>query len=158
MNSETQQEDRLMATLCHVSVLMPLVGVAVPLSIWLSEKERSQLLRFQAFQALIYQGLGLLAYLGLTICQFAGGFGVFPLMVIPLTILENSPEEAAIAGIVMMIIMVLFMLIMSLLNLLICILGPLFFIIAVWGGWRVVSGHDFYYPIIGRLVEKRMAA
>jgi uncharacterized membrane protein len=34
---------------------------------------------------------------------------------------------------------------------------PLFHILGQWAGYRVLKGENYHYPMIGKLVEKRLA-
>jgi uncharacterized protein len=54
-------DDNLMAAISHAGIL--LLGVIIPLLIWVTQKEKSKYVEFQAKQALVYQlvvGVGLL--------------------------------------------------------------------------------------------------
>lgn len=48
-------EERVMAALSHITVLMSILGAVVPPIIWASEKEKSKYVTFQSLQASIYQ-------------------------------------------------------------------------------------------------------
>jgi uncharacterized Tic20 family protein len=49
------QDDRIMAALSHITVILPFFGVVAPIIIWVTQKEKSQYVAFQALQALAYQ-------------------------------------------------------------------------------------------------------
>jgi uncharacterized Tic20 family protein len=75
------QEDKIMAALAHVSVLLPLMGVIAPIVIWATQKDKSSFVGFQALQAAAYQlSLILLwfAGMGCYMCSFLGVFLLIP--------------------------------------------------------------------------------
>jgi uncharacterized Tic20 family protein len=72
------QDERIMAALSHVSVLLPLIGTLSPILIWVTQKEKSRYVAFHSLQALAYQLSMVLAYalgMGCYICSFIGNFG-----------------------------------------------------------------------------------
>ncbi|MCX7977259.1 MAG: DUF4870 domain-containing protein, partial [Bellilinea sp.] len=48
-------DERWLAALAHAGILIPTLGFAVPLIVWITQREKSAFLRFQALQALTYQ-------------------------------------------------------------------------------------------------------
>lgn len=48
-------EERWLAALSHAAVLIPTLGIAAPLIVWITQREKSEFLRFQSLQALTYQ-------------------------------------------------------------------------------------------------------
>ncbi len=65
------QDERTLAALAHVSVLLPLMGVIAPIVIWVTQKDRSRFVSFQSLQAIAYQllmiaiwFLGIACYMG----------------------------------------------------------------------------------------------
>jgi uncharacterized Tic20 family protein len=162
MNTQATREDQLAAAIAHAGILIPWFGAVIPLAVWLSQRERSPLVRFQALQALAYQLLGLLAYLVLWGCQMLGFFGFFSTMVITGGLgsaVQNSHPEAVrgLAGIIF-ILFILFFGLMALLIVLQCIGGPLYVILALVGSWRVLNDKPFQYPLIGKWIYKRLEA
>jgi uncharacterized Tic20 family protein len=160
MNTQATREDQLAAAIAHAGILLPMFGAVIPLAIWLSQRERSPLLRFQALQALAYQLLGLLAYLILWGCQMLGFFGFFPLTIITGSLgssaQTSNPGVSSGFGAVLLIFFVLFFGLIALLGVLQCIGGPLFVILALFGSWRVLNDKPFQYPILGRWIYKRL--
>ena len=56
--SQLSQSKRLLSAFSHVSILIPRIGLLVPLIIWIiqaKQKSKSHYLTFQSLQALIYQ-------------------------------------------------------------------------------------------------------
>jgi uncharacterized Tic20 family protein len=47
------QDDNLMAAISHAGII--LIGIIIPLLIWVTQKEKSKYVAFQAKQALVYQ-------------------------------------------------------------------------------------------------------
>lgn len=75
------QNDRIMAALTHLSVLMPFWGIVAPVVIWVTHRDKSQFVAFQALQALAYHIVLLLAGLGAMgcyVCSFIGMFLTIP--------------------------------------------------------------------------------
>ncbi|RPI32719.1 MAG: DUF4870 domain-containing protein [Chloroflexota bacterium] len=162
MNTEATREDQLVAAMCHASVLLPLIGIAMPLGVWISQRERSPLLRFQALQSLAYQLITLAVYLLLYACQFIGSFSFFPLSIFTALLFPNSqsgpnysgPPDAAAP--LILVFFLLFMFVVMALSFLQCILGPLFVLTGLWAAGRILSGHSFRYPLLGRWIANRL--
>ncbi len=137
-------EERWLASMGHFAVIQPIWGLVGPLYLWLSEGKRSPYLRFQSAQTVLYQALFNLLYLGTFILSFLLLFLTFSL-----TSMTHSlgGEGAALAGLMVMT----------------CCMGPsalivpLFHILGQWAGLRVLQGHDFRYPLLGRLIENRLS-
>jgi len=162
MNNEVTREDQLAAAIAHAAILIPFFGAVIPLAIWLSQRERSSLLRFQALQALAYQLVGMLAYIIIWGCQMAGSFGFFPLSLITYGVSSTTqngntkvPPEF---GGVFLLFFFLFMGLILLLTVFQCVGGPLFVILALIGSWRVLNDKTFQYPLIGKWISKRLEA
>lgn len=85
------QDERVMAALAHASALLPLMGVIAPIVIWVSQKEKSKYVAFQALQALAYQlGMILAWFVGMG-CYMLSFFGTF--LGIPLSSSTNSSQS-----------------------------------------------------------------
>jgi uncharacterized Tic20 family protein len=139
------REFRWVAGMGHFSILIMLWGMLAPLTSWILYGKRSQFLRFQSIQTVIYQA-------GTTILYFAGGFiylfGFFLFFVVMGVSGNpnlNSPE--GMFGIlvfgVTLLISFLFLLVV-----------PLLHILGQWAGYRVLKGDNYRYPLIGNMVEK----
>jgi uncharacterized Tic20 family protein len=91
MNSQANQaqptqNDRIMAALGHATALIPMMGVVAPIVIWVTQKDKSQYVAFQALQAVAYQFLMILWW-------FAGMalyVGSFFLVFIPMAFIGES--------------------------------------------------------------------
>jgi len=58
MNTSTQQastDERLLAAIAQLGVMLPLLGFIVPLHIWLTSREWSRYVQHHALQALLWQ-------------------------------------------------------------------------------------------------------
>ncbi len=60
------QNDRIMAALAHTTAILPMMGVVAPIVIWVTQKDKSEYVGFQALQAIVYQ-------LTMVLAWFAGG-------------------------------------------------------------------------------------
>ena len=132
----------------HFSVIIALWGLFAPLATWILQGKHSAFLKFQSIQTTIYQGFVNLLFLG------AGGvyfFGIIMTVVI-LGLTGNASTNTP-TGIFSLIVFFLSLLIAALVVLAI----PLFHILGQWAGYRVLKGENYRYPIIGKLVEKRLA-
>lgn len=140
------QEDRVVASVAHGSAIITLWGLIFPLVAWISQKDRSAFLRFQSLQALLYQGVGALAYLGTMALYFVFSFGVMLLMFADPSVAE-SPDAFMLA----------FMIPVFLIMFVFFVLGPIYMFFAFLASVRILRGHDYRYPVLGSLLARRMA-
>ncbi|MEP0805183.1 MAG: DUF4870 domain-containing protein [Chloroflexota bacterium] len=142
-----EHEDRWVAGMGHFAVIIVLWGLLAPITAWALQGKRSSFLKFQSVQALVYQAGTTLLYLA------AGFFYVFGLVVFILTIgFGSGAAFDSAAGILGAVVFLASLLI----SLLIVLIVPLLHILGQWAGYRVLKGHDYRYPLIGRLTEKWM--
>jgi uncharacterized Tic20 family protein len=139
----------MIAAACHLGAFTNLWGMALPLVAWLSEKNRSAVLRCQAMQALVYQGIGLAAGILLAVGVFAGQFMVMLAVAFgSLTADQNTNSW-----------MIIFILLLGLLLLIIfaaaLLLGPLYQTFALVAAWQVSHDKDYHYPLLGKLIANR---
>jgi len=138
------QEDRLVASVGHANAIVTLWGLIFPLVVWISQKDRSPLLRFQSLQALIYQGIGAIAYFGTMAIYMIFIFGwMFLVLANPET--ANSPDAFAASLAPMLVFGFVYF-----------VLGPIFLFFAVLAAVRILRGHDYRYPILGNQLARRM--
>jgi len=52
---EISKEEKLMALLSHLSIFIPNIGILAPIIIWVTNKEKSNFVRFNALQAIFFQ-------------------------------------------------------------------------------------------------------
>jgi uncharacterized Tic20 family protein len=71
------QNDKIMAALAHVSALLPFMGVIAPIVIWVTQRDKSEYVAFQALQAVVYQLLMILAWFVGMGCYILSFFSMF---------------------------------------------------------------------------------
>ncbi|HLO32492.1 MAG TPA: DUF4870 domain-containing protein [Anaerolineales bacterium] len=144
-------EENWVAGVCHATAILLLWGVVTPLIVWFTQKERSLRLRFQAMQAALYQAGAFIAYmLGMAVYMLFF-FGMFFTLILGATT-SSSKEIQGPAAVIMLIflgVIIIFWFIML-------ILMPLYYLLAGFGSVRLIRGHNFRYPILGKMLEKRM--
>ena len=137
--------ERIMAALAQVTVLLPLIGVIAPIVIWVTQREKSKYVAFQALQAVLYQLLIVLWWVLGMGCYMVSIFGMFALT-IPLASASSSSQ----AGLLAMIPVLFPFGVMGLM-----ILGFLVFIIyGCVAAVLVFQGRNFRYLLIGNWLAK----
>ncbi len=139
MNKKINSEEKLMSLLSHLSIIIPNIGVIAPIIIWVTQKDKSKFVRFNAIQAIFFQ---LLFFVLLILSIFIG----LILMFISLPVITRNPD--AVPG-------TLFWVSMGVMNL----YFPLWIIFAIYAavaGVKSFKGRIFRYLIIGRIIEKRV--
>jgi uncharacterized Tic20 family protein len=156
-NPESQideaKEDNWVAGICHATAILQLWGVVTPLIVWFSQKERSARLRFQSIQAAVYQIIAFVVYmLGMAV-YMAFFIGMFLTLILGGS-MGGSNELQGPPALLMMgffAVMIIFWFVMM-------IVMPIYYLLAGLASFRVIRGHQFRYPILGYLIEKRMGA
>jgi len=143
-----EHQERWVAAMGHFSVIILFWGLLAPLATWILERRQNTFLRFQSIQTTIYQAIVNAIYLGAMLLSFAA---MIPLMF--WAILGGSFNNSSTLLPVGFILLLLSMLVAFLVFLVI----PLFHILGQWAGYRVLKGDHYRYPILGKLVEKRLA-
>jgi uncharacterized Tic20 family protein len=138
--TDQQREERFVAAMGHFAVIFVLFGLFAPLVLWLTQGKQSAFLGFQSLQTVIYQAVGSLIY-GLIYL-----LGVGLLLPFYVLLIFSQSFEAINA-----LTLVLFFLGLCLLGLA-ALFGPLYHILGQWAGLRLLQGHDYRYPLLGRLV------
>ena len=153
MNERKEREDRLVAGISHASIMIPF-GFLVPITAWLTQRERSEFLRFQAIQALAYQLLGLLVNFIIAGCYMVSIFLIIPLSIATADFSSPSifTDEPFSGGIVPVLFSAIFIIVMALFF----IGGPVYVILGIVAAARVLKGHDFRYPILGKWLADRL--
>ena len=144
ISSSISQNERLLAAVSHVSILMPVAGSVLPFVIWISHKEKSKFIREQSLQALIYQ-------LSLTIF-FVVSMGCLFLSLIARStsiLLETSNSTQFLNPLHdMSLVYTLFINIIILLGLF------LFSVYGMIGAVKTFQGKPFRYIFIGKQINK----
>jgi len=143
-----EHEDRWVAAMGHISVIIAVWGLIAPVIAWILEGKRSLFLKFQSIQTFTYQAFVNILFVGTGFVYFFGAIAFFAM-----TGLESSPSQSTPLSIVGLGIFGLSLLCASLLILIV----PLFHILGQWAGYRILKGEDYHYPVIGKLVERWIA-
>jgi len=141
MNASTQQassDERLLAALAQLSVVLPFLGFLVPLHIWLTSREWSQYVQHHALQALFWQlvSSGLTLAYGLVVIS-----GIFESLAI------GSESPLGPGWVTLRCILVL--------------IGAGGYAFAVFAGIRAArkirAGFHYVYPIMGDWITSHLA-
>jgi len=139
-------DERLLAALSHASILFVGLGLAAPVIIWASNREKSPYVRFQSLQALGYQVFMSLVYLLLTLVMTIAVF-VLLFFMIGLAIALESEALMILATLSQFLIFFGIFGIMGL-----YILGGLI------AGAFCLAGKPFRYPVYGPWLERFLNA
>jgi len=145
------EEDNWVAGVCHATAILQFWGIVTPLIVWFTQKERSTRLRLQAMQAAVYQGIALVVYIAGMALYMVSFFVMFFISIVAWT--ANNGRE--IQGPVGLIILV-FLAVIMILGLVFMLLMPIYYLLAGFASVRMIQGRPFRYPIIGKILEKRM--
>jgi uncharacterized Tic20 family protein len=140
-----QHEERFAASMGHFSVIFPLTGMLVPIALWATQGSRSRYMKFQALQTIIFQAIAALVTLllaGLAVVILAAALLVF----FSAPDMSQPSIESLFGAFILLICLAVILLIV-----------PLFQILGQWAGLRILLGHDYHYPLIGRWVENWLA-
>jgi len=144
----SNKNDRIMAALAHVTVIVPMMGVIAPIVIWATQKDKSELIAFQALQAVVYQlTLVLIWFIGMA-CYMCSFFGIF-IFAIPFSS-SGGPNDfpfEALGAFFPFLIMGLMLL-----------GGVIYIIYGLVAAFLVLQGKDFRYILIGRRLEQYLSA
>jgi uncharacterized Tic20 family protein len=149
MEAVKKQEDKLLAALCHISIIFSTMGVILPIVIYIHAREKSKPLAFQAMQSMLYHVASLIWTLVFTVvwtvllCIFAVVF----------TAIAGSGSGGEMAGgtaVVFTVLMILFVLLLFAGIFVVYILG-------IIGAIRTMRGRMFKYPLIGNWLERWLA-
>ena len=151
------QDERTMAALAHASVVLTfilalgsgglggLLGILVPLLIWLTYKEKSAYVSFQALQATVFQAVSILlmvVVLAVSIILIVVGWAV------------SGALTAVLIGLWLMPFALLITVVLALLVLILPFaqLGY-----GLYAAYETYQGRDFRYWLIAEALEKEMA-
>lgn len=141
------QDERVMAALAHVAAILPLMGVIAPIIIWVTQREKSRYVAFQALQAVAYQLSMIVAWMIGMGCYFCSFFAMF--LSIPLASSSGTTPP----------VNTLFSLgfIIPFLVLGLIFLGVFAFMVyGIVGAINAFQGKPFGYVFIGQRVERFM--
>ena len=124
-----RQEERTVAALVHVLIIMPLWGILFAGILWLNFKERSRQVVFHALQAIFFQCILLLVFVVYLIFRlFCNLIAVFNLQLADLLIRGN--------------------------RVLLIVCGLIYISICLYAAVRILFGKDFNYPFVGKKVRR----
>jgi uncharacterized Tic20 family protein len=135
------QNDKIMAALAHISAILPFMGVIAPIIIWVTQKDKSEYVAFQALQAVAYQLLMILAWFIGMGCYMLSFFTMF--LAIPFAG-SNGDVDPSVAPLFALGFAIPFIIFGA-----IFIGGALFVLYGLIGAIQVFQGKDFRYIIIG---------
>ena len=138
-----QQDERIFTGLSHLSIIVPWWGIIAAIVIWATQKDKSELVRFQALQAVCYHilriALQFVLFLAFPISLFC------ILLVLVFIHGGREPNEPPMAMIIPFGILIFaFMMDVALL------------LYGVYGAYRAYQGADFRYALVGRRVHKHL--
>jgi len=139
MNEKISSDEKLMSLLSHLSIIIPNIGVIAPIIIWVTQRDKSKFVRFNAIQAIFFQ---LVFFVLVILSVFTGVI----LMLVSTFILTKNPDAApgALFWVSMGIVYLYFP------------LWIIFVIYAVVAAVKSFKGRIFRYLIIGRIIERRV--
>ncbi|MCJ7584441.1 MAG: DUF4870 domain-containing protein [Anaerolineales bacterium] len=136
------QDERIMGALPHISVLIPYIGIIVPIMIWVTQKDKSRFVYLQALQAAAYQ----FALFVATLLGWGCYILSFVLLIHTIALIQPSSEWPVLA------VTFIPFCVLGLIG-----LGWLFFLIyGIVAAIQVFQGKDFRYIVIGDQVERFM--
>ena len=139
------QDERVMAALSHVSAILPFMGTVAPIIIWVTQKEKSKYVAFQAFQALGFQLSMIVAWFIGMGCYMASFFATF--LSIPFASSSGTTQSGqplfGLAFFVPFVVLGMFF-----------IGGFAFIAYGIVGAVMTFKGKPFRYIFIGNWVER----
>ncbi|MBI5954572.1 MAG: DUF4870 domain-containing protein [Chloroflexi bacterium] len=136
-------DEKIFATLAHVSVLFSFLGPVGPTLIWVSQRDKSKYVRFHALQAMGYQAF---AFWGWMVGVFIAVFGSILFAIGMAVMLDIDPSETPAFPLLMQVVMMFALFGM----------WGLFFLGGIVGAAFCLLGRDFRYPIIGSWLRKKL--
>lgn len=139
MEEKLSTDQKLMALISHLSILIPNIGILAPVIIWVTSKEKSKFVRFNAIQAIFFQ---LVLYILMMVFIFVGV--IMMLAAIPWFDLNSSAEPGMLFFLSMVFMFMYFP------------LWIIFGIYAVIASVKSFKGNIFKYAIIGKIIERKV--
>jgi uncharacterized Tic20 family protein len=138
-------DERVMAALAHISVLLPMIGVLAPIVIWVTQREKSKYVALQSLQALVFQIAMIVIWLFGMACYMCSFLGMF-LPVIFVSSSGNSQSGDLIYGLTPLIPFLVLGLIV--------LVEFGFIVYGIVAAVMTFQGKPFRYVIIGTRVER----
>jgi uncharacterized Tic20 family protein len=149
MEAVKKQEDKLLAALCHISIIFSTMGVILPIVIYIHAREKSKPLAFQAMQSMLYHVASLIWTLVFTVVWTVAIF-IFAFIFTAAAESGTGGEMAGGAAAVFMVLMIIFVVLLFAGIFIVYILG-------IVGAIQTMRGRMFRYPIIGKWLERWLA-
>ncbi len=140
------RENQVVGAVCHSTAVLALLGLITPFVVWFTQRERTKVLGFQAFQALAYQAVGLIGYGVFTALDLLFAVAMIPLSALSFGAGSSSGSSALALAVFLVMTLILCLFTLAL---------PAYQILAFVAAVRVLNGHDFHYPILGRILSPR---
>lgn len=140
-----KSDEKIMAALSHGLIILPFWGIIAAILIWVFQKDKSQYIRFQALQALVFHLVLVLAYVvgfACYMCTFFANFGLIFLLAG-----QNSSDAPP------PFFFATFMLPFAAMGL-ILLMSLAFIVYGIVGAVMTAQGKDFRYVLIGNRVER----
>ena len=144
------KEEQFVAAMSHASAILFMLGALSPLTLWVTQKDRSPYLRFQGLQAVAYQLLALAAYFGFMFVYVAS----FVLLFVAIAVTASTGIDSA--GPFVSILLFLFILVMMLMWLVFLLAIPTYHLFAMIAAIQILKGRDYRYPWLGNFLARRM--
>jgi uncharacterized Tic20 family protein len=129
-----------MAALAHATAILPLTGVLAPIVIWVTQKDKSEYVAFQALQAIAYQIIMILAWFG----GMALYMGSFVGMFLSMPSASSSRDVPAFVFVPFGVMGLL----------MICMLA--FIVYGLVAAVMALQGKNFRYIVIGSLLKRTL--
>ena len=137
-------DEKIMAAISNITAIVFFIGILAPIVIWITQKDKSPYLRFQALQAFAFQLLMIVIWLIGFVCYFCGF--IFPIM--GGMLLDQFGSGSG--GEWLVIVPLLVLAGMGLLELILVLY-------AIAGAVQCLRGKDFHYLVLGTAVEGFLA-
>jgi len=142
--TEIVSEERLFAAASHGAAILFGWGIVIPLVIWISQRERSNFVKFHALQAMAFQ-------LTQTLFSIVMAFGLMFVYIVVLmatgffTIESGSDNMPGLFAGQMLLFAGMF-----------CMMA-VYPVVGVIGAALTIAGRDFRYPILGNWLDKYLS-
>jgi uncharacterized Tic20 family protein len=155
LGDDSVTDEWTIASLAHASILLTLIlafaggvgallGLVVPLAIYLSYRERSRFIAFHALQSLAYQGAGILVYtllVAIMVAVVAVAWTISGLLSVVVIGFLLMPVALLITGLMVILLLVF----------------PLVWVgYGLYGAYRIYEGGHFRYWLLGEWVEREV--
>ena len=137
------QDERIIAALGHIAILLPLMGIIAPIVIWITQKERSRFVSFQALQAIAFQLLMIVIWFVGMACYMGSFFLTF------FSMMAAGSQGSGDAPLAFLSFIVPFVVMFGM----IAVMG-IFVIYGVIAAVLTFQGKDFRYLLVGQWVER----